>query len=291
MSIESEATRITPSIKKSSIKGKLNDKDYDHHNSNTHVEFHENNTPKVEKENDDSNDNDNNNDYASETNFNSKMRAANSKLSMIDERDNGERVIPTQHASTTEFNTLVQHKSTTEKFEMEDKYHYPRPVIKRPTVKKVTSKNLTTSEDKDKEKEKEKEKEKVEASNVDWDHFFFKRGGVNVKDNENTLPTICGRNVPKISNCAALACLVINIFFPGLGTMICGCIPHEGRESENFTGDCCCYFWLGVVHFLLWPLLIGWILSILFGCNLLTVSNMELQPEPTPDKGQAAGIE
>ena len=92
-------------------------------------------------------------------------------------------------------------------------------------------------------------------------------------------PYVCGRPVPKIDPCSAIAVLILNIFFPGFGTMICGCIPHEG--SMNCMGDCCCFFWLGYAHCLLWPILVGWILGIVLGCQLIAVAAMPYEGYPT----------
>jgi len=87
------------------------------------------------------------------------------------------------------------------------------------------------------------------------------------------VPYVCGRPVPHIGHCGAIAVLILNIFWPGFGTAICGCIPHYG--SMNCIGDCCCFYWLGVAHFLLWGILVGWILGIVLGCQLITVAAMD----------------
>ena len=93
--------------------------------------------------------------------------------------------------------------------------------------------------------------------------------------NEMMHPHVCGRPVPRIDPCSALAVLILNIFFPGFGTMICGCVPHYG--SDNCMGDCCCFFWLGWLHFILWGILVGWILGIILGCQLIVVSAMDME--------------
>ena len=95
----------------------------------------------------------------------------------------------------------------------------------------------------------------------------------------NNRPYVCGRVVPRIDACGAVAVLVLNIFFPGFGTMICGCVPHEG--SMNCCGDCCCFFWLGYAHCLLTPILVGWILGIVLGCQLIAVAALPYEAPPT----------
>jgi hypothetical protein len=88
-------------------------------------------------------------------------------------------------------------------------------------------------------------------------------------------PMVCGRPVPKIDPCAAIAVLILNIFWPGFGTMICGCVPHYG--SIDCCGDCCCFYWLGYLHFMTCGILVGWILGIVLGCQLITVANMPIE--------------
>lgn len=85
-------------------------------------------------------------------------------------------------------------------------------------------------------------------------------------------PTACGVFVPKISTGAAIFILVLNIFFPGIGTMFAGCFPAENSKDKVTTG--CCFFWLGWAHLALSLSLIGWILAIVFGIQLLQCSNL-----------------
>jgi hypothetical protein len=102
----------------------------------------------------------------------------------------------------------------------------------------------------------------------------------------NTRPYVCGLPVPNIGSGGAIAVLILNIFFPGLGTMVCGCIPH--KEMTSFTGHCCCFFWLGVAHLTLTFFSVGWILGIVLGCQLITVANMGDTYMSTPGVGIAS---
>jgi len=98
----------------------------------------------------------------------------------------------------------------------------------------------------------------------------------------NTYPNSCGHPVPRVSVGAAIACLIINIFFPGFGTMISGCVPNENKI--DFIGNCCCFFWLGVLHISTVIIFVGWILAIVFGVQLITVANL------TPDQFNSYNI-
>jgi len=113
----------------------------------------------------------------------------------------------------------------------------------------------------------------VGGMNMGYGQPQYGMGGVVVVNNMmNIRPWVCGRPVPKISPCAAIAVLILNIFWSGLGTMVCGCVPHEG--SMNCIGDCCCFFWLGFAHFILWYFIVGWILAMILGCQLIQVASM-----------------
>jgi len=96
-------------------------------------------------------------------------------------------------------------------------------------------------------------------------------GGPTFINNYGYYPNACGHPVPKIDLGVAIACLLINIFIPGLGTMIAGCVPNENRVE--FVSNCCCFFWLGVMHMTFTGLLFGWILAIIFGAQLITAAN------------------
>ncbi|CDW91067.1 UNKNOWN [Stylonychia lemnae] len=61
----------------------------------------------------------------------------------------------------------------------------------------------------------------------------------------------------------AVICLLFNIFIPGFGTMINAC------AGTQYVGKGICY---GILQFLLAPLLIGWIWSIIYGIKILQAS-------------------
>ena len=58
--------------------------------------------------------------------------------------------------------------------------------------------------------------------------------------------------------------LIINIFLPGIGTMIISCLGEKHSYS---------FIWIGILQFMLAPLLCGWIWSIFTGYQLLKSSN------------------
>ena len=66
-----------------------------------------------------------------------------------------------------------------------------------------------------------------------------------------------------------LACLflILNIFFPGVGTMVHACFgPHVARGI--------CY---GLLQMLLAPTLVGWVWSIVYGMQIVSSSTMHYE--------------
>ena len=77
---------------------------------------------------------------------------------------------------------------------------------------------------------------------------------------------MCGdeHSINTISPHMAIVCLVINIFIPGLGTIINGLSGHKVCPGVFF----------GVAQFFLTPLfLIGWIWGIVYGVRIVHVAN------------------
>lgn len=72
-------------------------------------------------------------------------------------------------------------------------------------------------------------------------------------------------DVPKLNTCVALFILILNIFLPGFGTMFLACI------SGN---DCCGWWCKGVLQFILFPIIIGWVWSIMTGCKVMGKSRL-----------------
>ena len=60
----------------------------------------------------------------------------------------------------------------------------------------------------------------------------------------------------------ATLCLLLNIFLPGVGTILNGCLGVHFVEGL-------CY---GLLQILLTPLLIGWIWSIVYGIKIVQLS-------------------
>jgi hypothetical protein len=63
------------------------------------------------------------------------------------------------------------------------------------------------------------------------------------------------KGYPSVSNCTALIILIINIFLPGVGTMIMGC----------YSESCGKWACIGIVQILLAALIVGWIWAIYTG--------------------------
>jgi hypothetical protein len=70
--------------------------------------------------------------------------------------------------------------------------------------------------------------------------------------------------LPSVDKCMAIILLLINIFFPGVGTMICACIKG-GFVMENLV--------VGLIQFLTACCIIGWIWSIWWGVVIIQKSS------------------
>ena len=78
-------------------------------------------------------------------------------------------------------------------------------------------------------------------------------------------PNVCGNRIPSVDGAVAIIILIINIFFPGIGTMIIGCV---GGNT-----NCLAWFCIGLLQIFLVPIfLIGWIWSIITGCKVMSQS-------------------
>ena len=72
---------------------------------------------------------------------------------------------------------------------------------------------------------------------------------------------------PVLSTPAAILILLLNIFFPGVGTMVIGCI--SGTEVAG-------WICMGLLQLLLAFIIIGWIWAIFTGVMILSVSGSRL---------------
>lgn len=76
-------------------------------------------------------------------------------------------------------------------------------------------------------------------------------------------PNVCGNRIPILDSGTALVILIINIFFPGIGTMITGCIGN--------VDNCAGWFCIGVLQIaLIFAFGIGWIWSIIVGVQIVS---------------------
>jgi len=91
-------------------------------------------------------------------------------------------------------------------------------------------------------------------------------GNVVVVTTSYGVEAICGNPIPRVDPCMALVILIMNIFWPGLGTFVLGLVGPGA--------NCCTFLLLGLLQFILIPfLLVGWIWSICTGIAVLRVSN------------------
>ncbi len=71
-------------------------------------------------------------------------------------------------------------------------------------------------------------------------------------------------HLPVLSKTIAIIILIINVIFPGVGTMLLSCIGGEFKKEHLF---------VGLIQMVLAICVIGWIWSILWGVLLLLKSN------------------
>jgi len=83
--------------------------------------------------------------------------------------------------------------------------------------------------------------------------------------NQGLEPNVCGNSIPILDPGTAMVILILNIFFPGIGTMVCGCV---GRNANP-----CGWFMIGFLQIILIFCLIGWIWSIITGIQVMHRSN------------------
>jgi len=90
---------------------------------------------------------------------------------------------------------------------------------------------------------------------------------------------LCGVPYPILTEGQALAALIVNIFFPGLGTQIVGCM---------YEGKCCFWYWIGnliicYIYLLyiigyaqgfLAPLIVGYVWAMISSCKIMTLAKM-----------------
>ena len=64
-------------------------------------------------------------------------------------------------------------------------------------------------------------------------------------------------NVPEISNIWAYVCFVLNLIFPGIGTMLCSCLGDANVNKTQLT--------IGLIQLMTSVYLLGWVISIYWG--------------------------
>jgi hypothetical protein len=71
------------------------------------------------------------------------------------------------------------------------------------------------------------------------------------------------KSIPILNQCMGISLLIINIIFPGFGTMFLLCCAEKNNTTHLFIGFC---------QFISSFLLIGWILSIVWGLEIFRQS-------------------
>ncbi|XP_071490529.1 protein SPEC3-like [Diadema antillarum] len=87
----------------------------------------------------------------------------------------------------------------------------------------------------------------------------------------------CRAAIPAMHIGMAVFCLLLNIFFPGIGTIVAGfsvfCCGNPGQDGAGKVGTMCLNFWVGLLQLgTVWFFLLGWIWSIMWGAAMLGMS-------------------
>lgn len=87
----------------------------------------------------------------------------------------------------------------------------------------------------------------------------------------------CRQAIPALHIAAAVLCLIFNIFFPGIGTIIAGfavfCCGNPGADGGSKVGTMCINFWIGLLQIgTVWFFFLGWIWSIMWGAAFIGMS-------------------
>ncbi|XP_078492007.1 protein stum homolog [Ciona intestinalis] len=93
--------------------------------------------------------------------------------------------------------------------------------------------------------------------------------------------------IPIVPSCISWLCLLFNLFTPGIGTFImaicalCGCKTNSVKPNKckDFALNILC----GFLQLLLAIILVGWIWSIYWGINIVTIAN-ETEERKKADK-------
>ena len=86
-----------------------------------------------------------------------------------------------------------------------------------------------------------------------------------LKDNDK-IRTVGGRVIPKLNPTLAIGLLIVNIFFPGLGTMIVGCVSSQ----KDVCGG---WFCIGFLQMIFALCIFGWVWAIISACAIVSVAN------------------
>ena len=93
------------------------------------------------------------------------------------------------------------------------------------------------------------------------------------------------KDVPKTHKVVAVLCFIINFVLPGFGTMLASCLTQAQTVPKTQLA-------IGFMQFLTSYVIIGWILSILWGwLIILKAWDYDEQPVPTsPRRSTSSGI-
>ncbi|XP_071492645.1 protein SPEC3-like [Diadema antillarum] len=108
-------------------------------------------------------------------------------------------------------------------------------------------------------------------------------------------PNACRAAIPAMPIALAVVCLILNIFLPGIGTIVAGfsvfCCANPGQSDEGKVGTMCLNFWVGILQlFLVLIFFIGWVWSIMWGVAFIALSaDYHKHPQTTTTVIQSGG--
>jgi len=97
-----------------------------------------------------------------------------------------------------------------------------------------------------------------------------------VKTNQNNNSSM-RQAIPELPMAVAIILLIVNIFLPGIGTIIAGfcvfCCGNIGASDGSKFGTFCINFWVGIAQIFLIPFFfIGWVWSIMWGAAFIAIA-------------------
>ena len=84
----------------------------------------------------------------------------------------------------------------------------------------------------------------------------IRQGMTGISNEDLRVWELCS-DVPALGNIWAYICFILNVFVPGVGTMLCGCLGDANMNKTQML--------IGIVQLLTSVYLLGWVVSVYWG--------------------------